>query len=461
MVASAGPNPASVDGARVNGRFYPHVAATLPGPIGQAIIDRDRAWSSPSYAKEYPLVIAGGRAAMVEDVDQNRFLDFMAGIAVASTGYNHPRVVAAIRAQAGRFLHICGSDFYFDGFAELAERLAFLAPGRSEKRSFLANSGTEAVEGAIKLARHHTGRPALIAFDGAFHGRSYGALSLTSSRARQRGRFAPFLPEVHHVPYPDPYRMGGDQAALAHTMDALDDLLDRRVSGDTVAAIFVEPILGEGGYIVPPEGFLRALRGLCDRYGMLMVADEVQCGVGRTGRMWACDWEDVEPDIVTMAKGLGSGMPIGAIVAKHDVMSWAPGSHGSTFGGNPVSCAAALATLDVVQSLLPSLAAKGERLLGHARRLQDVYGSIGHVRGRGLMLGIELVSDRSTAAPAPAFAERVIERAFRRGLLLLGCGRSTIRIAPPLVVDEYDIDTGMRILGECLEAEENLGMEEQ
>jgi len=435
------------------GRDYPRIRTPLPGPRAQAIIAHDAAWSSTSYLKEYPLVIAGGRGAMVEDVDGNRYLDFMAGIAVAATGYNHPDVVRAIRDQAGKFLHICGSDFYFEGFAALAEYLARRAPGPSAKRSFLCNSGTEAIECAIKLARFHTNRPALIAFDGGFHGRSYGALSLTSSRMRQRRRFAPFLPEVHHVPYPDPYRMGGADAALARTMAAIKELFDRHVSPDDVAAIFVEPILGEGGYVVPPAGFLRSLRALCDRHGILLVADEVQSGVGRTGKMWACDWEGVEPDIITMAKGLGSGMPIGAAVAKASVMTWPPGSHGSTFGGNPVCCAAALATLSIVEAMLPRVAATGQRLLAQAQRLYEKHDSVGDVRGRGLMVGIELVKDRRTREPDPDLMDRVIDRGFRHGLLLLGCGRSTLRIAPPLVIDDDDVDTGMAILDRCIDAE--------
>jgi 4-aminobutyrate aminotransferase len=439
--------------ASMMGRDYPRVRTPPPGPRAQAIIERDAAWSSASYLKEYPLVIADGRAAMVEDVDGNRYIDFMAGVAVSATGYNHPGVVRAIQDQAGQFLHICGSDFYFERFAALSEYLARHAPGASAKRTFLCNSGTEAVEGAIKLARFHTNRPALIAFKGAFHGRSCGALSLSSSRMRQRRRFAPLLPEVHHVPYPDPYRMDGEVSALDRTISAIDELFDRHVSPDDVAAVFVEPILGEGGYIVPPFSFLRWLRALCDRHGILLVADEVQTGVGRTGRMWACDWEGVEPDIMAVAKGLGSGMPIGAVVAKQSVMSWGPGSHGSTFGGNPVCCAAALATLEVVESLLPRVEAMGHRLLEHAQRLFQKHPVVGHVRGRGLMVGVELVKDRHTREPHPTLMHRVIERAFRHGLLLLGCGSSTLRVAPPLVVDDYDVDTGMQILDECIEAE--------
>jgi 4-aminobutyrate aminotransferase len=391
---------------------------------------------------------------MVEDVDGNRFIDFMAGIAVSATGYNHPRVVQAIQDQAGKYLHVCGTDFYFDNFARLAERLAKSVPGPSRKRVFLTNSGTEAVEGAIKLARNHTRRPALIAFHGSFHGRSYGAMSLTSSKTKQRAGFGPFLPEVYHIPFPNAYRLGGDAAASAASLAALRELFDRSVSPSDVAAIFIEPIQGEGGYVFAPPGFLRSLRELCDQHGIMLVLDEVQCGVGRTGKMWACEWEGVEPDILCTAKGLGSGMPIGAFIARESVMTWESGAHGSTFGGNPVSCAAAMATLDIVEENLPHIQKMGERILEHARRLQQTYAVIGDVRGRGLMLGIEFVKNRETREPYPELIERITEKAFRKGLLLLGCGKSAFRLAPPLILNEYDVDTGMAILEECLREED-------
>lgn len=432
-------------------RDYPRILTPPPGPKGRAIIDRDTAWTSPSYIKEYPLVIAGGKGAMVEDVDGNRYIDYMAGIAVSATGYNHPKVVAAIQEQAGKFLHICGTDFYFEGFAQLAERLARLAPGPSRKRVFLSNSGTEAIEGAIKLARYHTRRPALIAFQGSFHGRTYGAMSLTSSKARQHKHFGPLLPEVYHVPYANPYRMTDP---IGESLDALHDLFSRHVDPTDVAGIFVEPVQGEGGYVMPPMGFLRALRELCDQHGILLVADEVQCGVGRTGKMWACDWEGIEPDILVSAKGLGSGMPIGAFIAKESVMTWEAGSHGSTYGGNPVACAAALATLEIVEGMLPHIQQMGDRMLGHARRMQEKYAVIGDVRGRGLMLGIEFVKDRAGKEPYADIVDRITERAFRKGLLLLGCGKSTFRLAPPLVLDQYDVDTGMEIFEACLKEED-------
>jgi len=441
---------------------YPRIVVAPPGPKAREIVTRQDRWASTSYPKEYPLVIARGERAMVEDVDGNRYLDFMAGIAVASTGYGHPTVVRAIQEAAGRFLHICGSDFYFEGFAALCERLAKLAPGPSKKRVFLANSGTEAVEGAIKLVRHATGRPALIAFLGAFHGRTYGGLSLTASKAVQRAGFAPFLPEVHHVPYGYRYRCDycrGEPACTMRCVTVLEDeLFAKKVDPQSVAAIFVEPIQGEGGYVVPPPGYLKALRELCDRHGILLVCDEVQSGIGRTGKMFACEYEGIEPDVVLAAKGLGSGMPIGAIMAKESimrwrpVMRWRPGAHGSTFGGNPVCCAAALATLDVVErELLPNVVKLGERLLAGTRRLQEKYAAIGDVRGRGLMIGVEFVKDRATREPAPEIPHELVARAFRKGLLLLGAGKSTLRLAPPLVVDEDDVDTALRIIDECLD----------
>lgn len=435
-------------------RDYPRILVTPPGPKGKAIVARDQQWTSTSYIKEYPLVIAGGKGAMVEDVDGNRFIDFMAGIAVSSTGYNHPKVVGAIKDAADRFLHICGTDFYFEGFAALAERLARLAPGKSKKRTFLSNSGTEAVEAAIKLARNHTRRPGLIAFQQSFHGRTYGAMSLTSSKVKQHAHFGPLLPEVYHVPFANPYKYGGDAASIAYSIGAIEDLFARQVHPEDVAAIFVEPIQGEGGYVIPPNGYLRALRNLCDKHGIMLVFDEVQSGVGRTGKWWAADWEGVEPDILITAKGLASGMPIGAMIAKESIMTWESGAHGSTFGGNPVCVAAALATLDVIEPLLPQINTMGARLLEGSRRLQEKYAVIGDVRGRGLMIGVEFVKDRKTMEPYPELIDRVTERAFGKGLLLLGCGKSTFRFAPPLVLDQYDVDTGLAILDECLKEED-------
>jgi 4-aminobutyrate aminotransferase len=437
-------------------RSYPSIKTPLPGPKAKAIVDRDRAFTSHAYLKEYPLAIARGQGVMVEDVDGNRFLDFMSGIAVSSTGYGHPKVIAAVQEAAAKFLHICGSDFYFEGMAALSERLARLAPGKTPKRVFLTNSGTEATEGAIKLARHATRRTAIIAFKGAFHGRTTGALALTSSKARQHSGFGPLLPDVHHVSYPNRYRAPAgmtDAELVAHTMYEIEgDLFTRHLDPKDVAAIFVEPIQGEGGYLFPPDGFLRALRELCDLHGILLVADEIQCGVGRTGRMWVCEDEGIEPDIMLTAKGLGSGMPIGVFIARESIDDWKGGAHGSTFGGNPVCCAAALATLDLVEGgLMANAAQLGGQLINGVRKLAERHEIIGDVRGRGLMVGMELVKDRRTREPNQEASRRVVDTAFQHGLLLLGCGKSTIRLAPPLVIDDVDIDRGLELLGEVLD----------
>lgn len=409
---------------------YPHIRTALPGPLGRAIVERDRKATATCYLKEYPLVVARGEGAMIEDVDGNRFLDFMAGIAVAATGHAHPRVVAAVQEAASRFLHICGGDFYYESFAALPERLARLAPGTHEKKVFLTNSGTEAVEGAMKLARHHTRRPAFIAFEGSFHGRTYGSMSLTASKKVQRAGFGPFVPEVYHAPY-------GDAGYLEQRLFA------RRLDPRDVAAIVVEPIQGEGGYIVPPAGFLAALRELCDRHGMLLIMDEVQSGIGRTGKMFACEHDNVVPDIITTAKGLASGMPLGAFIARADLMTWEAGAHGSTFGGNPVCCAAALATLDLVEGgLMANARVMGDKLAHAARGLAQRHPSVSEVRGRGLMLGVELGD--------PALVKRAVLGAFQKGVLLLGAGKSAIRFAPPLVIDEEDIAIVTGVLDELL-----------
>ena len=430
---------------------YPRIIVGPPGPLAQAIVARDAEWASPCYIKEYPLVIARGSGAMVEDVDGNRFLDFMAGIAVSSTGYGHPKVVQAVQDAAANFMHICGGDFYFEGMAAICERLARLAPGPDKKRVFLSNSGAEAVDGAIKLVRHATRRTAIVAFKGAFHGRTIGALSLTSSKSRQHGGFGPLLPDVHHVPFGYCYRCEYSKtfpSCELYCVSAIEnDLLSRHLAPRDVAAIFVEPIQGEGGYIVPPPGWLTAIRQLCDRHGILLVFDEIQSGIGRTGRMFACEHEGVVPDVLLLAKGLASGMPLGAIVARESVSTWEAGSHGSTFGGNPVCCAAALATLDLVEGgLMANAVTRGAELMTGLQALSARYPSIGQVRGQGLMLGIEFVKDRATHEPDPALVHAIERRAFEKGLLVLSCGVSTLRLAPPLVIDAEDVRIGLRIL---------------
>jgi 4-aminobutyrate aminotransferase len=435
---------------------YPHIVVPPPGPKARAIIARDQAVAAPCYIKEYPLVVARGAGPMIEDVDGNRFLDFMAGIAVCSTGYSHPVVIQAIKDAADRFLHICGGDFYYEGMAALSERLAGITPGPGRKRVFLTNSGTEAVEGAMKLARHATGRPAFLAFKGSFHGRTYGALSLTSSKARQHAGFGPLLPDVHHVAYGYCYRCEYGKTFPScgiYCVDIIErDLFARHLDPKDVAAVFVEPLQGEGGYVLPPRGWLAAVRELCDRHGILLVMDEVQSGIGRTGRMWACEHEGVVPDILVTSKGLGSGMPIGAIIAREEVSTWEPGAHGSTFGGNPVCCAAALATLDLVQrDLVANARVRGDQLAAGLVALANRHACIGEVRGIGLMQGIEFVVDRETREPAGELVHRLERMAFAKGLLVLAAGKNALRLAPPLVVDEDDVDIALDILEQCLQ----------
>ncbi len=432
----------------------PQIKVAPPGPRAKAIIDLDKRYASPSYIKEYPLVVERGEGPWIIDVDGNRYLDLMAGIAVNSTGHSHPKVVEAIKSAAEKFLHICGTDFYYETFAKLLERLAGYLPDMGPKKVFLTNSGTEAVEGAIKLARHHTRRQYIIAFKGGFHGRTYGAISLNSSKVGQRAFFGPLLPGVIHVPYANPYRCPlGRQAKDCGACDCAlpieDELFHNHVDPREVAAIFLEPILGEGGYIMPPKKFLQDLRRICDAHGILLIFDEVQSGIGRTGHMFAAEHYGVMPDVLVSAKGLGSGMPIGAIIAKEKVMTWTRGSHGSTFGGNPVCCAAALATLDVVDTLLPHVRDVGEHLLVGLKALQKKHASIGDIRGTGLMIGAEFIDPKNNE-PAGGYVGDLEQLAFTKGLLLLSCGKSTIRFAPPLVISKENIDAALRILDTCL-----------
>ncbi len=437
---------------RAFGGDYPKIVVPPPGPKSKAIIAQDEMYSSTSYIKEYPLTVSHGEGPVIEDVDGNRYLDFMAGIAVASTGYSHPYVVEAVREAAGKFFHICGTDFYYQSMASLCERLAKCVTGDSKKRVFLTNSGAEAVEGAIKLVRNSTGRKDLIAFQGEFHGRTYGAMSLTSSKAKQRSTFGPMVPGVHHVPYPDPYRLQTGGAEVGEfVLHKIHDLLARHLYPKDIAAIFIEPMLGEGGYVIPPTNFLKGLRSICDEHGILLVFDEVQSGAGRTGHMWAADYFDIEPDVLLTAKGIGSGMPIGAIIAKESVMHWQQGSHGSTYGGNPVACASALATLDLLEGgLIDNAREVGEVMLAGLRKLQDKHECIGDVRGTGLYIGVEFVEDRQTKKPASDLVHKLGQLAFTKGLLLLSCGASVIRIAPPLVIDAEDVEIGLKIMDECI-----------
>ena len=438
-------------------RDYPKLVCPPPGPRARAIIERDARTMSQNYRKDYPLVVDRAAGPVVVDVDGNRYLDFAAGIAVAATGHCHPEVVAAIQRQSERFLHMCATDFYYENVVQLAEGLARRAPGPGPWRVFFANSGAEVVEGAIKLARLRTGRQKVVAFYGAFHGRTYGALSLTASKPVQRRGYAPLLPEVLHTHYAYCYRCPVNRHPDTCHVECLDLLTDTMFSTTTdpseIAAVIVEPIQGEGGYVVPHPGFLSRLREMTRQHGILLIADEVQCGMGRTGRMFASEHFGLEPDIITLAKGIASGLPLGALVARDDVMRWDSGGHGSTFGGNPVSVAAALATLRLLEEGLIANAERVGRALVSA--LRDRLGGeavVGDVRGLGLMIGVEIVRDRFRREPAPELRERILEEAFRRGLLLLGCGRSTIRLAPPLIVDEEDATIAAGILQEAIAA---------
>jgi 4-aminobutyrate aminotransferase len=433
----------------------PQITTPLPGPNAKAIIERDSRVVSPSYTRAYPLVMARGEGAVVEDVDGNRFLDCAAGIAVNSTGHSHPEIVQAIADQARRFLHMSGTDFYYEPQVKLAEEIAEIVPIDGGVRSFFGNSGTEATEAALKLARYHSKRQNIIAFLGSFHGRSMGSLALTASKAIQRRGFGPMMPGVYHAPYADCYRCpvgARPESCSAECLRFIEEqILVHLVSPDEVAAIVVEPIQGEGGYVVPPDQFLQRLSALTKTHGMLLVADEVQSGMGRTGRMFASEHAGVRPDMVTIAKGIASGMPLGIVAARADVMTWPPGTHASTFGGNPVSSAAALATIKLLREQLVANAADvGEHMIAGLRELKARHPLIGDVRGRGLMIGVELVRDRDTKERATTERDAVVEAAFRRGLLTLGAGRNAIRLSPPLVLTKQQASVAIRLFEEAL-----------
>jgi 4-aminobutyrate aminotransferase len=437
----------------------PKIKTALPGPNAKRILAGDDKYISPSYTRSYPLVAKSGRGVVVTDVDGNEFFDFSAGIAVTSTGHCHPEVVAAIQKQAGELIHMSGTDFYYESLVELAERLSHIAPMPGPHRVYYGNSGAEAVEAALKLARYHTKRQQIIAFYGAFHGRTMGALSLTASKPQQKRRFAPLVPGVTHVRYPDVYRgcSGGAQDAEEFALGCArfieEKLFKTTLAPEEVAAIFVEPIQGEGGYVVAPTRFMQELRRICDRYGILLVVDEVQSGVGRTGKWWAVEHTGVHPDIVCSAKGIASGMPLGVTISRANIMDWVPGSHASTFGGNPVCIAAALATLDVIENerLLANATEVGNHMLKRIADWPKKHRLVGDVRGRGLMIGVEIVKDQKTKEYGHDERDRIVELAFERGMLFLGCGPSTVRISPPLVVTFEEADLAMDALEESIE----------
>jgi 4-aminobutyrate aminotransferase len=433
----------------------PKIRTKLPGPNAQKVLRSDAQYISPSYTRSYPLVAKAGRGAIVEDVDGNEFLDFSAGIAVCSTGHCHPEVVAAIQKQAGELIHMSGTDFYYENMITLAERLANIAPISGPVRVYYGNSGTEAIEAAIKMARYHTRRQGIIAFYGAFHGRTMGALSLTASKVQQRRRFFPVVPGVAHVPFPYLYRRPEGMSEAQYLKECVSFIEDRVfktiMPPEECAAIFIEPIQGEGGYVPAPTEYMQELRRICDKHGILLVADEVQCGAGRTGKMWAIEHTGVEPDIVTIAKGIASGMPLGVTLARAEIMDWVPGSHASTFGGNPVCIEAALATLNVLErEAMHNAETVGSHILKRISRWVESHPMVGDVRGRGLMIGVEIVKDKKTRATAHDERDRIVELAFERGLLFLGAGENSIRIAPPLIVTQEQADIAMDVLEECI-----------
>jgi 4-aminobutyrate aminotransferase len=436
----------------------------VPGPKAQALLARDQALISPSYPRDYGFVMSHGRGAEVWDVDGHRYVDFVAGIAVNSTGHSHPEIVRAIREQSERFIHI-SSDYYHEPMVAVCEALNDIRPTSEALRFFLCNSGTEAVEAALKLARHHTGRQYFLGFLGGFHGRSMGAVSFTASKASQRARFAPFLPGVVHVPFADPYRpLLAFDPARGDYGDAVVDYIEhvvfkQLVPADEVAGILLEPIQGEGGYIVPAPHFLPRLRALCDRHGILLIADEVQSGAGRTGKWWAIEHFGVEPDIIASAKGIASGMPFGVMMARSSLMTWGRGAHGNTYGGNPLAAVAALTTLRLLrEGYLANAAEQGAYVLERLRALQAAHPAIGEVRGRGLMIGVEFIVPGSDREPFPELRDRLVHLAFEHGLLLLGCGASVVRIAPPLAIDRERIDEGLAVFAHALTlAEAELG----
>src|SRR5205807_1015015 len=433
----------------------PHIKTALPGPNAQRILEADNRLISPSYTRSYPLVAKCGHGMDIEDVDGNEFLDFSAGIAVVSTGHCHPHVVAAIQKQAAQLIHMSGTDFYYESMVELAERLTRIAPMPGPHRFYYGNSGTEAVECALKLSRYHTKRQQVIAFYGAFHGRTMGALSLTASKPQQRRRFAPLVPGVTHVPYPNLYRRPKGSDARQYAIDCARFIEERVFTSTTapeeVAAIFLEPIQGEGGYIVAPAEFVQELRRICDQHGILLVDDEVQAGMGRTGKWWAIEHTGVQPDIVCSAKGIASGMPLSVVVTKAEIMDWVPGSHASTFGGNPVCIAAALATLDVIQREgMKNAAEVGAYMMKRLNTWPEKHAIVGDVRGRGLMLGVEIVKDKEAKTPAPELRDQIVQLAFERGILFLGAGPNSIRLSPPLIVTREEADVAMDVLEECV-----------
>lgn len=436
----------------------PRLITEIPGPKARAVIENDKRFISPSYTRSYPLVVDSAKGAVVQDVDGNRFLDFSAGIAVTSTGHCHPDVVRAIQKQAETLIHMSGADFYYRQMPDLAQKLSSLMPGGGDWRCFFGNSGAEAIEAAMKLARYKTGRWQFIAMQSSFHGRTMGALSLTSSKPVQRKGFGPLIPGVTHIPYANCYRCAFNAEPSSCGMACVSYLEDvvfkTTVNPDEVAAIVLETVQGEGGYIVPPAEFLSGIERIARKHGILIIADEVQCGMGRTGKMFAFENFDFHPDIVALAKGVASGMPLGVMMARAETMDWKPGAHASTFGGNPVCLAAALETVRLLEEEYVANSAKvGAFLKARLQALMAKHKAIGDVRGLGLMIGVEVVKDRATREKAPELRDAIVDECFRRGLLVLGAGPSTVRFSPPLMIDEeqaaFAADTFANALTAC------------
>jgi 4-aminobutyrate aminotransferase len=449
-------SPQTLANAKLPRRITP-----LPGPNARRVVEQDHRYISPSYTRSYPLVAKRGFGAIVEDADGNTFLDFNAGIAVVATGHCHPEVVAAVQRQAAELIHMSCTDFYYEGMVDLAEKLAAIAPGKEAKKVYFGNSGTEAIEAAIKLARYHTRREKIIAFYGAFHGRTMGSLSLTASKAVQRKGFGSLLSDVFHVPYANTYRCPYGHEAQDCCTDCAKFiervLFTKIVDPQEVAAIIVEPIQGEGGYVPGPAEFLKDVQDICRRNGILLITDEVQSGMGRTGKWWAGDHSGIEPDILCVAKGIASGLPLSATIARAGVMDWKPGAHASTFGANPVSVAAALVTHRLVKDhYLENARRMGEYIFGRLSKWRERFPIVGDVRGKGLMIGVEIVSDQKTKEPAPKLRDSIEDLAFSKGLLILGAGPNTIRLAPPLLIDEEQADFAIQTLEECIRETESL-----
>ena len=432
----------------------PKLSTQIPGPNAKRVLDLDAKFMSPSYTRDYPLVAKRGHGAIIEDVDGNSFLDFAAGIAVCSTGHCHPKVVAAIQQQAAELIHMSGTDFYYESMPQLAEKLVNTTPGADAKKVFFTNSGTEAIEGAIKLARYSTKRDKMIAFYGCFHGRSMGSLSLTASKSTQRKGFGALLSGIEHIPYPYAYRCAHghtSETCGAEILEQLEGQIFKRLfDPEDVAGIIIEPIQGEGGYVPAPKFFLQELQRICRKHGIMLIADEVQSGIGRTGKWWAYEHAGIEPDIICSAKGIASGMPLGAIIAKETVMRWKPGAHGTTFGGNPVCIASALATLDLIENeYLENARRMGDYIFNRTANWTKKFKVVGDVRGRGLMVGIEIVSDQRTKERAADLRNAIVDSAFYKGLCILGAGENTIRLSPPLLIDQEQADFALNILETC------------